>query len=107
MQRSLSKGPFLHPSIYKHAFKALQIKEKNTHASIKPITVYSRASVILPEFVGLSFKIHRGDKKFILLTVTENHIGHKFGEFALTRALVKHSGGKTGPVKRPIQKGKK
>ena len=106
MSRSLKKGPFVHQAVYKHATKAFNVKEVNPLASVKPITVYSRASVILPEFVGLPFKIHRGNT-IVLLTPTENHIGHKFGEFAPTRKFGGHSGAKSGPVKRPVQKGKK
>lgn len=72
MSRSLYKGPFLDYSILRNQKK-----------------VWSRRSVILPQFVEKTFQIHNG-KQFVRLKVTEEMIGHKFGEFALTRKKPKH-----------------
>jgi len=73
MSRSLSKGPFVHPSLLK---KDLNLKQ--------PIKVFSRNSFIVPEFVESVFDIHNG-KSFIQIRVVEDMVGHKFGEFASTR----------------------
>lgn len=73
MSRSLSKGPFIHPSLMK---KNLDLKQ--------PIKLWSRNSFILPEFVDSVFNIHNG-KSFIQIKVVEDMVGHKFGEFASTR----------------------
>lgn len=85
MARSLRKGPFVAPSLRK--------AEKRD--SKKPIKTYSRASVILTGFVGRTVHVHNG-KKFIPVSVSEAHVGHKFGEFAPTRVLAKHVGKKKG-----------
>ena len=76
MARSVWKGPFVDPSLIKKVEK--QKKESNR----KPIKTWSRKSTIIPDFVGLSFLIYNG-KKFILITVSEDMVGHKLGEFRL------------------------
>lgn len=73
MTRSLSKGPFVNPKVF----------------SSKTKVIWSRASSILPQFVGKTFFIHNG-KSFVELQVQEMMIGHKFGEFALTRKKPMH-----------------
>jgi small subunit ribosomal protein S19 len=77
MTRSLSKGPYVDVFLKKSNF--LQKLENG-----KPCTIWSRRSTILPLFVNKSFQIYNG-KTFISLLVTEEMIGHKFGEFASTR----------------------
>ena len=77
MARSVWKGPFVEESLIKKAEK--QKNETNK----KPIKTWSRKSTIIPDFIGLSFLIYNG-KKFIPLTISEDMVGHKFGEFAPT-----------------------
>jgi small subunit ribosomal protein S19 len=83
MARSSWKGPFVHPSVFKKAIKA---KEENR---LTPIQTWSRSSTILPQFVGLSFRVYNG-RKFILVSVTEEMVGHKLGEFSHTRTFYGH-----------------
>ena len=84
MSRSVWKGPFVDPSLIKKVEK--QKKESNR----KPIKTWSRKSTIIPDFVGLSFLIYNG-KKFILITVSEDMVGHKLGEFSPTRQFSGHT----------------
>ena len=84
MTRSVWKGPFVEESLMRKAEK-----QKND-SSKKPIKTWSRKSTIIPDFVGLSFLIYNG-KKFIPLTVSEDMVGHKFGEFAPTRQFFGHT----------------
>ncbi len=84
MTRSVWKGPFVEESLMKKAEK-----QKND-SNKKPIKTWSRKSTIIPDFVGLSFLIYNG-KKFIPLTVSEDMVGHKFGEFAPTRQFFGHT----------------
>ena len=81
MARSVKKGPFLDQYLMKKAEQARQDK--------KPIKTWSRRSTIYPDFVGLTFAVHNG-KKFIPVYVTENMVGHRLGEFALTRTFKAH-----------------
>ena len=93
MARSLKKGPFVQNTLYEK-IRAAQGSGKKV-----PIKTWSRASVIVPEAVGLSFAVHNG-KKFVPLYVQENMVGHKFGEFAPTRHFGGHTvGDKTAAVK--------
>ncbi len=85
MGRSLKKPPFVH---YKLAKRAANQQASGKKAVIK---TWSRSSTITPEFVGLTFAVHNGNK-FIPVYVTENMVGHKFGEFAATRTYRGHSG---------------
>ena len=82
MSRSLYKGAYVDPSVTK----------KVEAAQDKVIKIWSRASTIVPEFIGLRFAVHNG-KVFVPLIVTENMIGHKFGEFAPTRTFKGHTSG--------------
>jgi len=83
MGRSLKKGPYVHPKLMKKVEKAEQAQE---HGAIR---TWSRASTVVPEFVGRTFSVHNG-KRFIPVFVTENMVGHKLGEFAPTRTFRKH-----------------
>jgi small subunit ribosomal protein S19 len=87
MSRSLKKGPFIH---YKLEKKILANVESNKKTAIK---TWSRASMISPDFVGLTIAVHNGNK-FIPVYVTENMVGHKLGEFAPTRTFRGHAGSK-------------
>lgn len=87
MARAVWKGPFVDGYLLK---KAETVRESGRREVIK---TWSRRSTILPQFVGLTFGVHNG-RKFIPVFVTENMIGHKLGEFALTRTFHGHSGDK-------------
>ncbi len=89
MARSLKKGPFLDESVLKKALAAQGEGGKGN----KVIKTWSRRSTIIPEFVGLTFAVHNG-KKFIPVYVTDQMIGHKLGEFALTRTFNGHGADK-------------
>lgn len=84
MARSIKKGPFVDHHLEK------KITAANKSGDRKVIKTWSRRSTVLPEAVGLTFAVHNG-KKFVPVYVTENMIGHKFGEFAPTRQFSKHS----------------
>lgn len=88
MARSLKKGPFVEISLMKKVMAAQGEGNSN-----KVIKTWSRASTIVPEFIGLTFAVHNG-KKFIPVYVTDNMIGHKLGEFALTRTFNGHGADK-------------
>ncbi len=84
MSRSLKKGPFCDPKLLKR-IKALKPGDKTV------LKTWSRASVIYPDFVGFTVAVHNG-KDHIPVYVTENMVGHKFGEFAPTRKFRGHGG---------------
>jgi small subunit ribosomal protein S19 len=83
MGRSIKKGPFVDLHLLEKIRKA---RETGSRA---PIKTWSRRSVITPEFVGLTFNVHNG-KVFNSVYVTENMVGHRLGEFSLTRIFKKH-----------------
>ncbi len=85
MSRSLKKGPYVDLGL---AEKVAKVRSSGKREAIK---TYKRASVITPEFVGLTFAVHDG-RKFVSVFVTENMVGHKLGEFAATRTFRAHSG---------------
>ncbi len=85
MARSLKKGPFIDWKLEKK-LTDLQASGKKT-----VVKTWSRRSMISPDFVGLTVAVHNGNK-FIPIYVTENMVGHKFGEFAPTRTFRGHSG---------------
>lgn len=87
MPRSVWKGPFFDRYLIK---KAETVKASGRSDVIK---IWSRRSTILPQFVGLTFGVHNG-KKFIPVSVSENMVGHKFGEFAPTRTYYGHGADK-------------
>ena len=84
MTRAIWKGPFVEESLIK------KVEKQKNETNKKPIKTWSRKSTIIPEFVGLSFLIHNG-KKFIQLTISEDMVGHKLGEFAPTRTFAGHT----------------
>jgi small subunit ribosomal protein S19 len=87
MSRSLKKGPFVEE-------KLLQKVLKQRDTGIKdPIKTWSRRSTIVPEFVGFTFMVHNG-KMFHKVFVSEEMVGHKLGEFSMTRNFRGHSGNK-------------
>ena len=87
MARSLKKGPFVDDSLMK---KVVAMNKENKKTVIK---TWSRRSTIFPEFVGHTIAVHNG-KDFIPVYVTEEMVGHKLGEFALTRKFSGHAGSK-------------
>ena len=89
MSRSLKKGPFVDISLMK---KVMSIQEDSGKGS-KLIKTWSRRSTIVPEFIGLTFAVYNG-RKFIPVYVTDNMIGHKLGEFSLTRTYYGHGSDK-------------
>ncbi|MEM0967531.1 MAG: 30S ribosomal protein S19 [Verrucomicrobiota bacterium] len=84
MARSIKKGFFVDPSLAK------KVEEAQRASSRKPIQTWSRRSTITPDFVGLNLNVHNG-RSFVPVYVTENMVGHKLGEFALTRAFKSHN----------------
>ena len=83
MSRSTKKGPFIHPSLEK---KVLAMRGAANRSVIK---TWSRASTILPEMICLTIALHDG-RRHVPVFVTENMVGHKLGEFALTRTFRGH-----------------
>ena len=84
MARSIKKGPFVDLHLLKKVETARNANDK------RPIKTWSRRSTILPDFVGLTIAVHNG-KQHIPVYVTENMVGHKLGEFAMTRIFKSHS----------------
>jgi small subunit ribosomal protein S19 len=89
MARSVWKGPFVDLHLLK---KAESAQETNARGAIK---TWSRRSTILPQFVGLTFSVYNGHK-FIPVSVNEDMVGHKLGEFAPTRSFPGHAADKKG-----------
>ena len=87
MARSVWKGPFVDGYLLKKAETTLA-SGRNT-----VIKIWSRRSTIMPQFVGLTFGVHNG-QKFVPVLVTEHMVGHKFGEFAPTRTYFGHAADK-------------
>jgi small subunit ribosomal protein S19 len=85
MTRSIKKGPFVDESLLK---KVQQVKTSGKRDVIK---TWSRRSMVIPDFVGLTIAVHNG-KKFISVFITENMVGHYLGEFSPTRTFRVHSG---------------
>ena len=84
MSRAIWKGPFVDPSLLK------KVEKQKNETGRKPIKTWSRKSTILPDFVGISFLVHNG-KKFIPITISEDMVGHKLGEFSPTRQFSGHT----------------
>ena len=84
MSRSSKKGPFVDTHLIKKVEAAVASRDK------RPIKTWSRNSTIIPDFVGHSFMIHNG-KSFIPITISEEMVGHKLGEFAPTRTFFGHT----------------
>ena len=85
MARSLKKGPFVQTRLVE------RVAAMNAKNEKKVIKTWSRASTVLPDFVGHTFAVHNGNK-FVPVYVSENMVGHKLGEFAPTRLFRGHSG---------------
>lgn len=85
MPRSVKKGPFVDAHLLK------KVTAANATNNKRPIKTWSRRSVITPEMVGLTIAVHNG-KDHLPIFVTENMVGHKLGEFVLTRTFRAHSG---------------
>lgn len=98
MPRSVKKGPYVDPKLLK---RILQLNEKNEK---KVLRTYARRSTITPDFVGHTIAIHNG-MKFLPVYITENMVGHKLGEFSITRIFRAHSGTKTEKATRIRGKG--
>ena len=84
MARSVKKGPFVDGHLLRKVEAANATKDK------RPIKTWSRRSTVLPDFVGLTIAVHNG-KQHIPVYVSENMVGHKLGEFALTRTFKGHT----------------
>ena len=85
MPRSLKKGPFIDEHLMKKVLKAVETNNR------RPIKTWSRRSMILPDMVGLTIAVHNG-RQHVPVLISENMVGHKLGEFAMTRTFRGHSG---------------
>ncbi len=85
MSRSVKKGPYVRASLLK---KVVNAKKSDKKVLVK---TYSRESTIIPDMVGLTISVYNG-KKFIPVYLTEQHVGHKLGEFSPTRVFFGHAG---------------
>lgn len=86
MSRSLKKGPFVDGHLMKKVEAAQASRDK------RPLKTWSRRSTIVPEFIGLTIAVHNG-RQHVPVYINENMVGHKLGEFALTRTFMGHSSG--------------
>ena len=87
MPRSIKKGPFVDLHLMKKVEEAVETKSK------RPIKTWSRRSMVLPDMVGLTIAVYNG-RQHVPVLVTENMVGHKLGEFALTRTYRGHAADK-------------
>lgn len=87
MGRSQKKGPFVNEKLF------IKVQKQVDSGARDPIKTWARACTIIPEFVGFTFMVHNG-KMFHKVFVTEDMVGHKLGEFSLTRTFRGHSGNK-------------
>ncbi len=92
MGRSLKKGPFVDEKLYR------RVEAMNESGQRRPLRTWSRACTIVPEFVGHTFQVHNG-RHFNDVFVTEDMVGHKLGEFSLTRMFRGHTNKKEGITK--------
>ena len=92
MSRSVKKGPFIQPVLLK------RVEELNAKNEKKVLKTWARASTIFPQFVGHTVAVHDG-RKHVPVYVTEDMVGHKFGEFAPTRTYRGHAGEKASKRK--------
>ena len=92
MSRSIKKGPYVAPELIK------RVEELNEKNEKKVLKTWSRASSIFPSFVGHTIAVHDG-RRHVPVYVTEDMVGHKLGEFVLTRTFRGHSGSKTSNSK--------
>lgn len=89
MGRSLKKGPFVDEKLFR------KVQQLESAGRKQPIRTWARACTIVPEFVGHTFQVHNG-RSFIDVFVTEDMVGHKLGEFSLTRIFRGHTNKKEG-----------
>ena len=87
MTRSVKKGPFVDDHLLRKVEKARSSNDK------RPIKTWSRRSMVMPDFIGLTIAVHNG-RQHVPVFVTENMVGHKLGEFALTRTFKGHAADK-------------
>jgi small subunit ribosomal protein S19 len=87
MARSIKKGPFVDAHLAKKVEAALATRDR------KPIKTWSRRSTIMPDFIGLTIAVHNG-RQHVPVLISENMVGHKLGEFALTRTFKGHAADK-------------
>ena len=92
MSRSIKKGPFVAPELYK------RVEELNKAGDKKVLKTWSRSSTIFPSFVGHTIAVHDG-RQDVPVYITEDMVGHKLGEFVPTRTFRGHSGNKTANAK--------
>lgn len=85
MPRSVKKGPFVDGHLAKKVQKASENNDR------RPIKTWSRRSMVMPEMVGLTIAVHNG-RQHVPVLISENMVGHKLGEFAVTRTFKGHSG---------------
>ncbi|MBD3646500.1 MAG: 30S ribosomal protein S19 [Pseudomonadales bacterium] len=85
MPRSLKKGPFVDLHLMNKVQKAAESNDK------RPIKTWSRRSMVTPDFVGLTISVHNG-RQHVPVFITEDMVGHKLGEFAITRTFRGHAG---------------
>jgi small subunit ribosomal protein S19 len=97
MARSAKKGPYVAPDLIEKVEKMKAASKKGV------IKTWSRRSMILPDFIGLTFAVHDG-KRFISVLVSENMVGHYLGEFAPTRTFRLHSGQRKAGAAAPAGK---
>jgi len=93
MTRSAKKGPFVDAHLMK------KVDATRASGDRRPIKTWSRRSTVLPDFVGLTIAVHNG-RQHIPVYITENMVGHKLGEFSLTRTFKGHPGGKKATGKK-------
>jgi small subunit ribosomal protein S19 len=93
MARSIKKGPFVDAHLQKKVETVRATNDK------RPVKTWSRRSTVLPDFVGLTIAVHNG-KQHIPVYISENMVGHKLGEFSLTRTFKGHAADKKASVKK-------
>jgi small subunit ribosomal protein S19 len=89
MGRSLKKGPYVDERLYR------KVEKMETDGRRDPVKTWARACTIVPEFVGHTFQVHNG-RHFVEVFVTEDMVGHKLGEFSITRTFRGHTNKKEG-----------
>jgi small subunit ribosomal protein S19 len=94
MARSLKKGPFIDDHLMK------KVEAMNRERDKKVIKTWSRRSTVIPEMVGHTIAVHNG-RKFVPVYISENMVGHKLGEFSMTRTFKGHSGKKVEKIVKP------
>jgi small subunit ribosomal protein S19 len=94
MARSLKKGPYVDDHLMK------KVEAMNRERDKKVIKTWSRRSTVIPEMVGHTIAVHNG-RKFVPVYISENMVGHKLGEFSMTRTFKGHSGKKVEKVVKP------